>query len=384
MNPKKKILIFIDWFYPGFKGGGPLISCFNLVQLIAEYYDIHIFTRANDYTEQQKYKEVELNKWIDFQGIAKIYYCDERKLSYQKINKVVKEINPAIIYLNSMFSYYFTIIPIFQHHFSLNNNRKMILVPRGMLMKGKLQFNKNKKSVFLFLFKLFRLQKKLLVQATSKEEKLEIINNLNVTSNQVHLVPNVPSINFLQNYQSAFKKKHQLKIYFASRIAREKNILFIIELLKEIPFPIVFDIFGSIDHEAYWELCKKEINKLPKNIQVNYKESYKPTMIQSLFKTYHTFIFPTFGENYGHVIIEALSLGKPVITTPNVPWIDIENKGAGWIIDLENQKRYVEVLTSIFEMNQSEYDNHSKTAHKYASSHLEKIDYESFYRAFFG
>jgi glycosyltransferase involved in cell wall biosynthesis len=381
---KKKILIFIDWFYPGFRGGGPLVSCLNLIREINYDYEIFIFTRANDYTVNENYKDLELNKWIDFQAIANIYYCESSKLGFLKINQIINQVNPHIIYLNSMFSYYFTILPIIQNHFFLKNtNRKVILVPRGMLMDGKLQFNKIRKIVFLKTFRTLGLQKKLTLQVTSLEEKNASINRLAIRDNQVHLIPNIPSTYLLSDYQVIQKKSKQLKIYFSSRIAREKNILFALEVVSQLEFSVQFDIFGTIDHDAYWELCLAKIVKLPPNITVNYKGAYQANTIQEIFKPYHIFLFPTFGENYGHVIIEALALGKPVIITQNTPWIDLEEKKAGWIIDLENEKRYVEVLKSLFEMSQKEYNSYSMAAYRYACNHINEVDYKSLYRKLF-
>jgi glycosyltransferase involved in cell wall biosynthesis len=45
------------------------------------------------------------------------------------------------------------------------------------------------------------------------------------------------------------------------------------------------------------------------------------------------FILPTFSENFGLVIAEALACGIPVITTNATPWHAIEDQGCGWVID---------------------------------------------------
>ena len=43
-------------------------------------------------------------------------------------------------------------------------------------------------------------------------------------------------------------------------------------------------------------------------------------------------VLPTAGENYGHVIAEALQAGCPVITTATTPWTDVLRRGGGEII----------------------------------------------------
>ena len=45
-------------------------------------------------------------------------------------------------------------------------------------------------------------------------------------------------------------------------------------------------------------------------------------------------MLPTFSENFGLVIAEALSYGIPVITTKAAPWKEIEIYGCGWWIDI--------------------------------------------------
>ena len=58
---------------------------------------------------------------------------------------------------------------------------------------------------------------------------------------------------------------------------------------------------------------------------------------------YHSadvFVLPTYSENFGMVIAEAMCCGIPVITTSGTPWVELKNKQIGWYIDLsvENLK----------------------------------------------
>ena len=47
------------------------------------------------------------------------------------------------------------------------------------------------------------------------------------------------------------------------------------------------------------------------------------------FSKYDVFLFPTKGENYGHVIFEALAGGCIPIISDQTPWNDIEQAGCG-------------------------------------------------------
>jgi glycosyltransferase involved in cell wall biosynthesis len=99
-----------------------------------------------------------------------------------------------------------------------------------------------------------------------------------------------------------------------------KNLDYLIKVLTKVRTPLEFTIFGPKVDLKYWNQCIKLIEKLPSNIKVNINEEVSPTKVQEIFSQYDLFVFPTRGENFGHVILESLSAGTPVLLSDKTLW----------------------------------------------------------------
>ena len=138
---KPRILLFADWFEPGYKAGGPIRSCLHFVQQMQGKYSIYVFTTDRDLHETQPYQNLVIDQWIAFGQDTKIFYCSPARLSWKFILQQIRFVAPDYIYLNSMYSRYFTIYPLMMRGMGLIQ-QKLVLSPRGMLKESALQFKK--------------------------------------------------------------------------------------------------------------------------------------------------------------------------------------------------------------------------------------------------
>jgi glycosyltransferase involved in cell wall biosynthesis len=54
-----------------------------------------------------------------------------------------------------------------------------------------------------------------------------------------------------------------------------------------------------------------------------------------LYRASDLFVLPTFSENFGVVVAEALACGVPALTTTGAPWRELEAERCGWWVPPE-------------------------------------------------
>lgn len=330
---KKRILVCIDWYEPGFKAGGPIRSVANLVNALKNDYEFYILTSAFDLGETEPYPGIELNQWHDQHGVF-VKYMDRRALTVSSVKGNVEEIDPDILYLNSLFSKLFTIAPLMV----ANRRRiKVVLAPRGMLGQGALEIKRGKKSLFLFLAKLSRFYRNVLWHASTLEEEAEIKKVFGKRAN-VFVAQNIP-ISQSKSLDEILDQKNTgtCRFIFLSRIAMKKNLDLAIEAVKKINnrMPVYFDIYGNIEDVEYWDTFKDEIRDHG-NVKIEYKGVLNPVAIADVYMKADFMVLPTRHENYGHAIVEAWANGCPVIISKNTPWKNLRIKDLGWDVDISD------------------------------------------------
>lgn len=361
---KKKILVFINYFTPSIKGGGPVQSVRNLVDNLHDKFEFYIITSDRELGEKKPYQNIEIEKWANI-GNAKVFYINPKRLSLFYLKKIIDQINADLIYLNSFFSYRFSISVLILHKLNLINDIRIVLAPRGEFSKGALRFKTLKKSIYIFLSKVIGLYSKISWHATASTEK-EDIKRVFSDRNQIFIANNMTANHkSVEHYNLRHKLPGQLRVIFLSRIHPKKNLKTAIELLTNVKGKVEFDIYGPIEDDKYWDKCKRLIQQLPSNIVVNYNGLVANNDVVTIFNKYHVFLFPTLGENFGHVISEALIGGCILITSNQTPWLNLEDEKVGWDIPLEKAADFSKAIQTCINMNNLEYSEYSLNAYNF-------------------
>ena len=367
---KKKILIFIDWFLPGYKAGGPIQSIANFVNNFGDIFDISIVTSNKDLGATKPYDGIKSNVWV-VKDNYRVKYLDKKHLNISNFRFLLKEDFYDSVYFNSLFSVYFTLLPLW---FAVKYNMRVVLAPRGMLGSGALNLKKRKKQLALWFLKMSGISNKIIWQGTASTEVLEIKICFGEKM-QVKLAPNLSARTpeFLITKQ---KEIATLNLFFLSRISEKKNLIGALNYLKEVKecYQINFSIIGPIGEPGYWNECELLINKLPKHITVNYFGAIPNLELPEVLKQQQVLLLPTFNENFGHVILEALQAGCPVILSNQTPWLDLNKKKIGYDIDLDKPEDFISAIECFAKMNEEDYQQWSLNAFNFATEFTNNKD----------
>lgn len=329
----KNILAFVSYYLPSYKAGGPVKTIQNMVEQL-EGYHFSVVTRDRDLGDQKPFSNIKIKSWEKLEK-AFVMYLDPDGLSLRNMSRVINNSDFEVLYLNSFFDFVFTIKPLLASRLGLIKPCPIVLAPRGEFSTGALALNSFKKKLFIKLSKFFKLYQNIIWQASSELEKQDIVKALDIEPSTVFIAKDLPPKVATSTGDKTLKANEICRVVFLSRISPKKNLDFALLTLGKVRSSLIFDIYGPIEDEEYWQSCLKLIEQLPSNIKVNYCDAVKPEQVASIFSSYDLFFFPTRGENYGHVIAESLSSGTPVLLSDQTPWLDMASDELGWDLPLD-------------------------------------------------
>jgi glycosyltransferase involved in cell wall biosynthesis len=356
-----------DWFLPGYKAGGPIQSCANIAFALKEAYEIAVLTTDTDHGEKIPYEAIPSNRWIrNIDDDIAVYYIRKSSLALKQIKTEIENTSADYVHLNHLFSPYFVIYPIWLKYRGRLKS-KLIISPRGALYDSALAVKPLKKKVVLQLFKWMQIHKKVRFHATNAREREAIYKYF--PGSEVIVADNLPSMHQLP-YSSCPKKVGSIKCIFIARIVPIKNLLFALEVLKEVNAEVDFTIIGPVEDKDYWNACAEKISSLPSHIRVDYIGPRQNDELVELLHKHHLFILPTEGENFGHSIFEAFLTGRPVLISDQTPWRNLYSQKTGWDLPLHEKQAFVNSIEEAASWDQARFDEYGANAWKYANDFI--------------
>lgn len=366
---KPRILVICNYYLPGYKTGGGLRTLVNMIENFKGNYDFYVIARDND-GDGIPYKNIKNAEWNNVED-AQVFYLQKENVGFSKLRELILNVKPDVIYLNSVFST-LTVFFLVLRRLKLIPEIKIVLAPEGELSDGALQFKSYKKIPFVKLVKGLGLYRNLIWKTTAELEKQET-ERFKGSGGHIFIAPNLPSRELLKGYRQDLKPKKmsgEAKMIFLSRFMRKKNFKWLTDNLKNFRENLTIDIYGPLEDEPYWKETQASIKELPENIKVEYKGLLEYENVTAKLLEYHFFILPTLGENFGHVFIEALAAGCPLLISDRTPWLELEKKNIGWDLPLEEPALWFDKLSHCISLDEVSYTALSINSRKFAERWL--------------
>lgn len=374
-SDSRNLAIFIDWFAPGYKAGGPIRSVVNLAELLAGEVTIWVFTSDRDHQATSPYPGIPQDQWVSWKPNIKVWYSSPAKFS--KMEEALRSLSPDVVYINSVFSVQYAITPL-RWHVKKSIAERVVITPRGTLRKSALKFGFLKKWGFIQVTRMLGYQNQLIWQGTDDLEVEDIYKNYGRKLENIK-IGNVPTVT--APIREAFTKQSgQIDILMVSRIQSIKNLHFFFNILQMgITGDINVDLIGPMEDEGYWQDCQELISHLPDSITVRALGPMPHHEIVSKQQEYHLFVLPTTGENFGHAIFDALLGGLPVMISDQTPWKGLAEKECGWDLSLHEKQAWKVALEQAISWNSTEFQQHSQASSAFAQRFLKQSNLKQQY-----
>lgn len=366
-----KILIIIGTYLPGYKAGGPVQTVKNLTDCMGDEYDFYILTADRDLGDSAPYDDIRYRAWNQL-GKAKVWYVKPGGFSASVIRHLSEDV--GLVYVCGLFSDYSRTVMHLKRSGRLSC--PVVIAPMGIFSQGAFRLKRRKKELYIAMCRLMGWFRDVIWSASNEQEVAD--TRRLIGKNAACMIAQDIPRRMLKRPQSIGKEAGKLRLVFLSRISPKKNLKYAIELLENLKGQVLFDIYGVMEDREYYSACMQQAQRLPSNIRVSYKGAISPEEAVGTFSQYHAFLFPSRGENYGHVIYEAMAGGCIPLLSDRTPWQELEAKKIGRVIPLEDRDAFQRAIQELLDMPREEYEKWHDRLTDYAwecSCHIDDTGY---------
>lgn len=356
-----KVCVLADWFYPAYRAGGPVRSLYELVRQIKDV-SFWVVTRNVDYTERVPLN-VPSDRWVELFPNTRVTYLS--RWTPGRVTSAVEEVAPDVVYINSFFSPYFSVVPLWR----LAGKWPIVLAPRGMLMPRMLAIKRWRKYAYLWLFRARGLHRQVFFHATSTQEA-QALTRLLGGNLRLRVIPNPVSPPLPELPSFSAEPCGRLRLLYVGRIAPEKNLLVLLRALYLVEKPVHLTVFGSIYSRRYWQRCLRlmgELHRHKENVSVVWAGAVPFWELRDVLAKHQAVVVPSLSESFGHIIYEALAAATPVV---------ISSGCAHWqtpfVFPPDDEGALAHHLNNLAFLSQEEYHKLRKEAYRQAVAWWQK------------
>lgn len=333
---RPRVLCFASYFLPGFQAGGPVRSLLRTCEWLQADFDFRVVTRDRDLGATTSYPDCPPGQWHE-RGAARVWYLAAPYTRPGPLRAAVASAQPDLLYFHSFMDPAVGLLPMLLRRLGLLAPRTpVLLAPRGEFSPGALGLKAGRKAAYLRFARAAGIYRDVTWQATDPSEADAIRARWGADA-RVALAPNLPP-RPEEAGEAARQAKlpGELRLVFLSRISPMKNLTGALKALAAVRATVSLDIYGTREDEAYWRDCEALIQALGGRVPVRYRGWVPPEQVIGVLAGYDALLLPSLGENFGHVLLEALLAGCPLLVSDRTPWRGLEAARAGFDVSLED------------------------------------------------
>ena len=240
---------------------------------------------------------------------------------YRLIQKLCKHKKFDLIHLHGMWDPFLAVAALVARMRCI----PLVISPHGCLEPWALAYKYRKKWFALKIYQGAVLRSASLFVATANQElesirQLDLLQPIAVIANGVDIEPS-------SNRDS---QKVVKTILFLSRVHPKKGLLDLVEAWARVRRPGWRIVIAGGDEEGYRAKLEDMIRAKGLQSDFEFVGFVDGARKQACFDAADIFILPTYSENFGIAVAEALANELPVITTTGAPWRDLVEHRCGW------------------------------------------------------
>lgn len=345
-----KILHITPAHVPAYRYGGPIRVVHEMNKWLVKLgADVTVYTTNVDGPGTLN---VPLGKEVLIDGVRVFYF----PLSFPRawfdsaeMNKALKENikNFDLVHITSTF----LAASYFGSKYAREVGVPYIISPRGNFMKDTFHKKYLKKKIYTELIERKALRGAAAIHFTAEAEKEEYLTE-GLPLNHAIISPNGLDENSLGKIppRGAFRRKFgfgkEHLVLFLGRISWKKGFDTLIpamaEVVEEIPDTLL--VVAGGDDEGYQKVVKKLVEEHGIQNKVRFLGILLGEDKNSALQDSDVFVLPSYSENFGNAVVEAMYIGLPVLVTPGVAISsEIADAGAGMVVPKETV-RFAESL----------------------------------------
>jgi glycosyltransferase involved in cell wall biosynthesis len=337
-----RILHVVPSYIPAWRYGGPIKSVHGLCKGLAKIgHEVHVFTTNVDGPQRL---DVPLGVPVDMEGVRVTYFASDRMRRLYWSPDMLRALHREVprfdvLHLHSIYLWPTTAAARVARKYDV----PYVLAPRGMLV-GELIRRRSRwlKTAWIELFERRNLAGAAAVHFTSRLEEEEA-TKLGFTFNASCVVPNGVDDDEIRDglnkydLPPGFPFKDQRFVLFIGRINWKKGLD---RLIRALPFvPDCRLVIAGNDEEQY----QPALEALAKQVGVHERIAFVGPVYgldkRAILGRATVLVLPSYSENFGNVVLEAMATGCPVVVTPEVGAADLVlEAGAGVVLDGSPEK----------------------------------------------